>query len=285
MKTCNYQDDFTYPDVKMHFHVHYTNYAELHNHDYWEFFIVLSGSIEHTASSGKQVLQNGMAYLVHPQDKHSLKNCSADYSQVNFCITDEYFKELLDLFDPKLYAHLCAAESPVLYHLNENILQEIREILHNLQTIGIEKEYYQTLLKFIWMDIIKIIYLGSLGSNRDYPQWLNAFIAALHRQENIRTPMADLSKLTFYSYRQLTRLFKQYTGETLNEYTMKIRLNYAASLLRSTDMGILDISSQVGYDSLSYFIKTFQKYFHASPSKYRNSFSIEKTSFDGIKAR
>ena len=43
-------------------------------------------------------------------------------------------------------------------------------------------------------------------------------------------------------------------------------------LLRTTDMGILAISSACGYDSLSHFIKIFKRHFKMTPKEYRKSF-------------
>lgn len=272
MRTCTFLNDFDHPEVEMHFHVHSQNYSEWHNHDYWEFFIVLSGTVDHNTENAKQPLKSGMAYLVHPTDKHNFRNCSKGYQQYNFAITDECFRELLSFIDPTLYESLVSFKSPIPYLLNENMLEILHESVHIIQTVGQNKESYKNLMKLIWLDIIKVVYFNHIDASHNYPDWLNDFIATLHRHENIATPVQELSHLTFFSYRHLTRLFKQYTGKTLNEYMLQIRMNYAASLLRSTDMGILEISSHLGYDSLSHFIKMFRRYFNISPKKYRTSF-------------
>ena len=276
MGTCHYKEDFDYAEIKTHFHLFNNNFPEQHDHDYWEFFIVLSGSTDHETEVSKQPIKKGTAYLVHPWDKHRFCNCSPDYQQLNLAITDEFFHELLDYIDPKLYRQLVTVERPVPYELSETTLQEFLENVHFIQSSGGDKEKYRTLLKIIWLDIVKIIYRTDLHSNYDYPKWLNDFIAAVHRPENIATPVSELNKLTYFSYRHLTRLFKQYTGETLSEYTLRTRLDYGALLLRSTDMGILEISSALGYDCLSHFIKMFNKQFRMTPKQYRKSCASKK---------
>ena len=97
MKTCYYKEDFTYPESQFHFHLYNTDYTELHDHDYWEFFIILSGETEHDASGRRQLITSGMGCLIHPRDKHRFLNASKNYRQMNICITDEYFKELLNV--------------------------------------------------------------------------------------------------------------------------------------------------------------------------------------------
>ena len=90
--------------------------------------------------------------------------------------------------------------------------------------------------------------------------------------ENLVKPVSELHELTFYSYRHLNRLFKEHMGETLHDHVMSLKMNYGAMLLRTTDMGILEISSACGYDSLSHFIKMFKRHFKMTPKEYRRSF-------------
>lgn len=277
MRTCHYEEDFEYPGTKVHFHLYNTDFPELHDHDYWEFFIILSGSTEHFTQQRKQTFKSGMGCLVHPWDKHRFGTPSPDYEQLNIAITDEYFHELLDVIDPKLYGQLVSVAHPISYDLTDGALREFRENVHAIQiTNDNDIEKFSVFLKIIWLDIVKLIYRSDLHSNYDYPKWLNDFIQAIHRPENIARPVSELHRLTYFSYRHLTRLFKQYTGETLNDYLLRTRLNYGAMLLRTTDMGILNISSTLGYDSLSHFIRMFKKYFKTTPKQYRNSFTYNE---------
>lgn len=276
MRTCFYKEDFDYPEIKSHFHLYNRDFQELHDHDYWEFFIILSGKTEHITGNQKQILKKGTGCLVHPWDKHYFIMKSSDYQQLNLAITEDYFHELFNIISPKLYEQLVSVNQPILYELTENELYEFQENIHFIQTSNGNKEKYGTLMKIIWLDIAKTIYRNDLHVNYDYPKWLNDFISIIHRPENIASPVSELSKLTFYSYRHLTRLFQQYTGESLNSYMLNIKMNYAALLLRSTDMGILNISSFVGYDSLSHFIRMFKKHFKTTPKQYRNLFKYHQ---------
>ena len=98
------------------------------------------------------------------------------------------------------------------------------------------------------------------------------FLRAIESPENLTKPISELHELTFYSYRHLNRLFKEYMGETLHDYVTTLKMNYGATLLRTTDIGILEISSACGYDSLSHFIKMFKRHFKMTPKEYRRSF-------------
>lgn len=59
-------------------------------------------------------------------------------------------------------------------------------------------------------------------------------------------------------------------GQTPNEFIMNIRMREAGALLRQhPTMSIVEISEMVGFNSSSYFIKCFQRFYRKSPSVWR----------------
>lgn len=273
MRVCKYNEDFTHPDRGVYFHLYKVDFPAMHTHDYWEFFIILSGETKHVTNTGTQLLTTGMGCLVHPWDKHKFSTVTNDYMQLNVMATDEHLRALLTVIDATLYDTLAAITHPVNYELQADTINDIMTTIHLLQTTEDgDRKKYTALLNLVWMDLIKVICRNDLHANYDYPEWLNAFIRKIREPENISRPIAELCSLTYFSYSHLTRLFKHYTGKTLNEYLTNLRLNYAAMLLRTTDMNVLDISSRAGYDSLSHFIRIFKNRFEITPKEYRTSF-------------
>jgi AraC-like DNA-binding protein len=67
----------------------------------------------------------------------------------------------------------------------------------------------------------------------------------------------------------LCRLFKQATGYSPMEYTIKQRINRAKDLLQRTDIPIGTIAYQAGYTDAGYFGRTFRQQTGMSPSAYR----------------
>ena len=272
MKTCRYTEDFLLPESNFHFHIYNMAYPELHDHDYWEFFIILSGEVEHYTENSKQILSKGMCCLVHPRDKHRFANVSNAYQQMNICVTDHQFKELLNVLDEELYGLIFSVNHPLFYELDGSTMHEIYKNIHAAQTSSNDKTKFSNFLKVIWLDIIKIIYRNIAHLNSNHPEWLTNFLRTIASPEHLTKPISELHELTFYSYRHLNRLFKEYMGETLHDYVSALKMNYGATLLRTTDMGILEISSACAYDSLSHFIKMFKRHFKMTPKEYRRSF-------------
>ena len=64
----------------------------------------------------------------------------------------------------------------------------------------------------------------------------------------------------------LTRLFKDATGYSLQEYLMTYRMKMAIKMLSEDRMSVSDIASAVGYGDTFTFSKAFKRHFGQSPS-------------------
>ena len=78
-----------------------------------------------------------------------------------------------------------------------------------------------------------------------------------------------LAELCHLSVAQFQRTFHLATGQSPHAYLISVRLKLAASLLRSTDLTILAISEQIGFDCISSFNRHFIKAYQISPRAYR----------------
>lgn len=67
----------------------------------------------------------------------------------------------------------------------------------------------------------------------------------------------------------LTRLFRKKTGFNVKEYIVNEKIESAKHLLRSTDLPVTIVSSQVGYGSYSNFTHAFKQHVGVTPMEYR----------------
>lgn len=81
--------------------------------------------------------------------------------------------------------------------------------------------------------------------------------------------MQRMSEVAGQSERQLRRRFNAAIGESPMQYLQKFRLQEAQSLLRETNLSVLDISGRVGFAGHAYFTKTFRQQLHMTPADYR----------------
>lgn len=76
----------------------------------------------------------------------------------------------------------------------------------------------------------------------------------------------------------LRRLFQTTLQQSPREYWHNMRLLMAASLLRTTDRSILEISQDVGFETLSSFNRLFRSHFGIPPRQWRTARGREPAS-------
>ena len=79
----------------------------------------------------------------------------------------------------------------------------------------------------------------------------------------------EVSETTFYSYRNINRIFRSVFHKSIGRYIKELLLQEAARQLVYTDLPITDIAFELNYSDLQAFNKAFKREFGASPSKFR----------------
>ncbi len=88
-----------------------------------------------------------------------------------------------------------------------------------------------------------------------------------HYTDNIT--IRSVAKYIGISEKYLSMLFHQYKGCSPKSYLLRMRIDSARELLRTTDMYIYEIASIVGYDDYTLFTRLFTKYVGMTPTQYR----------------
>ena len=82
------------------------------------------------------------------------------------------------------------------------------------------------------------------------------------------TSVADHMDASIYA---ISRAFKECTGVGFKDYVTGKRLQYACTLLQTTDHTIFEIAEECGFENSTYFTTVFRREFGTPPSKYRNA--------------
>lgn len=78
----------------------------------------------------------------------------------------------------------------------------------------------------------------------------------------------EIADVVNYSAGYSSKVFKLITGESLNQYMLKKRIEHAEYLIRNGE-SIVEASEQTGFDNYSYFYKAFKKIKGTSPKEYQ----------------
>lgn len=99
---------------------------------------------------------------------------------------------------------------------------------------------------------------------------IKSYIAE-HFTENKTTK--EIAKELNFSHYYLCHIFKTETGFSPTTYRNRLRIEYSAYSLNSTNKKISEIATDCGFDSISYFSEMFTKFIGISPSIFREQIS------------
>jgi AraC family transcriptional regulator len=91
-----------------------------------------------------------------------------------------------------------------------------------------------------------------------------------HLDQNLT--LAELATAVQMSPHYFASLFKQSMGLTPHQYVTKCRIQKAKQLLRQTELPIIEICQEVGFESQSHFTRVFRQQNAMTPKAYRNYF-------------
>ena len=83
--------------------------------------------------------------------------------------------------------------------------------------------------------------------------------------------LEELAKRFYISKSYLSRIFREVTSFTVNEYKNVSRIKKSQQLLTHSDYSITEISELLGFENLTYFERVFKKYAGVTPLKYRKA--------------
>lgn len=83
--------------------------------------------------------------------------------------------------------------------------------------------------------------------------------------------MDELAAAFNYTPKYLGHMFRLRTGQTIKNYSNRLRISRAKQLLTETDMPIESIALQVGFNSVNYFDRVFRKVTGLAPQSYRSA--------------
>ena len=243
---------------------------EYHSHEYWEITYILEGNANHYLNGNVLSLTRGDAFILRPHDKHCLSRTTPQgekYLHRDLYVPVKVMQSICECISPSepLYQQLLESETPPQFHISHTKRQTIEQtatLLHREQNISHDVFFRSTVIELL-------SYFLSLESFTHYPTWIINLINRIKRDTSHQKTISDFVASTGYSHPHVCREFKKYTGERLNEFITKNKLEYSTALLVSTPNSIADIAYQVGFSSESNYIACFKRYFNITPHQWR----------------
>jgi AraC-like DNA-binding protein len=101
-------------------------------------------------------------------------------------------------------------------------------------------------------------------------------LAALHRRPAHPWTLDELAEEAAVSRSALTERFAKYLGQSPMAYLADWRIELGAEALRTTSRSVLQIATEVGYESEAAFNRAFKRRFGKPPAQYRRAFREQR---------
>lgn len=199
--------------------------------------------------------------------KHALL---AEDSQALYTAVKLYFAQRKEIPSDLLYG--------ILYLLMDGLELDHTEMQRTLKLLQKNCEFCQFTTRedcrrFLSEAFLRVDNSDSLP-RKDYILQAEAFIQEHFTQPITLSQIAENLQVT-PSY--LSKLFHEGTGESYIKYITRLRMEYAAYLLKENpEQKIGWVADTVGYYSLKHFSYVFKEYYHQSPGQYQSNGSSNK---------
>jgi AraC family transcriptional regulator len=113
------------------------------------------------------------------------------------------------------------------------------------------------------------------NGNSEYTRRFDRVIDYLRANLDRPVKLKELARVACFSQFHFHRIFGAVTGETLNQFTTRLRLEKAIRLLRFSPQSSTDIALECGFSSPATFSRAFHSVYGTSPSQFRKTGHIE----------
>lgn len=247
--------------------------SNLHYHDYYELVVLEEGDIQYICEGRVYHPKHGDIILIPPGKFHmSAINCkNTRYKRHVFYLYPTAFDAI---GHSALVSFLGGTRNEVLLSIHSlEAKQNFMSQLRNLKNAYDEQQTsLEEALRLSY--IIHIFYLLNQKNCRptEEASYLPENILALQQyiDQNYHqiSSVAQVADHFFYSREYVSRLFRKYFDTTISDYIMKRRIVKSQALIQQ-GLSLTEAAYQVGFGSLSTFIRAFRSVVNMTPSEYR----------------
>lgn len=255
-------------------HLHMTqnsNYRGMHSHMAVEIVEVKSGILNCFVNDDVIEVHPKQIIFINSNTGHKLysENAEVFYYQVDISLLQEGIKD--DKLS-KLYSFISRTRVKPYLILNDN--NEITNLLNKINTKYCndtqENRWY---IKGYLYELIAFMYSQSfiipLTISEEQFKKIEQVVAFIDANFKLPITLEEIGSLVKYNKYTICHTFKEVTGSTIFEYINFSRVHYAVEKLKETENSILEIATDCGFSSATYFNRVFKSFFGCSPSIYR----------------
>jgi AraC family cel operon transcriptional repressor len=249
-----------------------TENFQLHYHDYYEIFLMISGEGIHYVNGERKPLTDHSLIFIRPSDTHTyIREQDKKFSFINLTFTKETFENLFSYIgNPEAKEKMITSKMPPLIFVEKLDKEKLLSRFEALNTLNWEEpKKREARMKLLLMDIFVNFFIGAVERKDNAPSWLEMLTEKMNHPSHFSEGIPKMLELSGYSREHLSRSVKKHLKVTLSEFINSLRINWICNMLINTDVPITDLCFEAGFSSLSYFYRVFKAAIGITPADFR----------------
>ena len=241
------------------------------------YILVETGTAEFVVDCHSYIVGKGDMLLVAPRMSVKLMKKSSDFGTCGLCMEPFFFDSLSignyvykRLYNSSHTTYVLRLEDSDTVHIHKTL-----DLMSHYLTSDHPAEMAGSLVNFLLLQITEIFHsqnvhpAGRVKHSDALFRLFRKLLAENYRKEHELQFYADSLHI---SQTYLSRVIRQISGKTVNNYIVEALYTDARRLLVFTDLTVKEIAEQLGFSDQSSFGKFFKKKSETSPANFRDEY-------------
>lgn len=272
-------------DIVFVCHPRFAKTAE-HHHNYIEMIYVYSGEFHQTVNGNNIIMKKGEFCILDTNVLHSIEPTSENDIIINCIMSKKHLDDILlnrlsgnDLLssffihaiyqsnDYNDYMLFKSGDSEKLARLMNDVLCEY------FDSSPFSSEVINSYMIIIFSELLKVFQKQSNSENYDLLKNTKITDIILYIQNNCKdATLASTAEHFHFHPNYLNSIIKKFQGNNFTFVLQEAKLKKASFLLKNSEIPVIEVARNIGYENTSFFYKKFKEYYGCNPTEYRKSF-------------
>ncbi|MCF0117810.1 MAG: AraC family ligand binding domain-containing protein, partial [Bacilli bacterium] len=210
----------------------------LHDHDFYEIFYIIKGSIKHTLNGETKTLKQGDLLFINLKDRHIfLRDENTICEHRDIIIRQDLFKEICDNISSDFFSLMTNDKIDHMVNISNSKILSYESRLQELTNSSLINTSDALISRnFILYEILSLFFNKTLTDNTSkYPQWFSEMLSRFDNPTLIKKGIPAIIEPFFFSFEHICRSFKKYINMTMTDYLNQKRMQEAANMLVYTN--------------------------------------------------